>query len=151
MMIQIRQALPSDGTVLHTMIKELAEFEKAVHEVQSTPELLSRHLTEDPPPFQAYIASVGKDTAGFALFFYSYSTWRAKQGVWLEDLYVRPKFRRKGVGSALFNSILSQAKIRGAGRLEWPVLEWNTDAHRFYESHGAMPLDQWRTWRLSLA
>ena len=102
------------------------------------------------PPFEAYIASVGQDIAGFALFFYSYSTWRAKQGVWLEDLYVRPKFRRKGVGSALFNAILTQAKLRSAGRLEWPVLEWNTDAHRFYESHGATPLREWRTWRLSL-
>lgn len=150
MMIQIRQALPSDGAVLHMMIKELAEFEEAVHEVQSTPEVLSTQLADHQPPFEAYIASVGQDIAGFALFFYSYSTWRAKQGVWLEDLYVRPKFRRKGVGSALFNAILTQAKLRSAGRLEWPVLEWNTDAHRFYESHGATPLREWRTWRLSL-
>jgi len=150
MVIQIRRALPSDGGDIHALITELAEFEKAAHEVQSTPKALSEQLAASQPPFSAFIALVDQETAGFALFFYSYSTWRAKKGVWLEDLYVRPRFRGLGVGSALFDAVLAQAKVKQAGRLEWPVLEWNTDAHRFYEAKGAAPLLEWRTWRLSL-
>ena len=150
MVIQIRRALPSDGAEIHSMITELAEFEKAAHEVQSTPAILSAQLAEAQPPFSSFIASVDEDTAGFALFFYSYSTWRAKKGVWLEDLYVRSRFRGMGVGSALFDAVLNHAKVQQAGRMEWPVLEWNTDAHRFYEMKGAAPLLEWRTWRLSL-
>ena len=150
MTIHIREATPSDGALIHRFIVELAEYEKAVEEVQSTPDILSLQLAEAIPSFRCLIASIEDEPVGFALFFYSYSTWRAKRGVWLEDLYVRADFRGQGVGSRLFDAVQLEAIQHHAGRLEWPVLEWNTDAHDFYRKKGAQPLSDWRTWRISL-
>ena len=150
MSIQIRAAQPDDAAVLYEMIVELADFEKAKHEVQSSPDLLRKQLKSVSPPFECLLATDGVQVTGFALFFYSYSTWRAKKGVWLEDLYVRASHRKQGIGSQLFDAVLKLAEAQNAGRLEWPVLEWNINAHEFYRSKGALPLTEWRTWRLSL-
>ena len=150
MSLKIRVAKPTDGPVIHEMILELAAFEKAAHEVQSSPEVLSAQLANSSPPFQCFLAVLNDTVVGFALYFYSYSTWRGKKGVWLEDLYVRDSYRGKGVGSALFDAVLQKAKHENAGRVEWPVLDWNRAAHQFYRQKGAEPLVEWRTWRLSL-
>lgn len=150
MSVQIRTAQPDDAAVIYEMIVELADFEKAKHEVHSSPELLRNQLQSMSPPFECLLATDKFQVVGFALFFYSYSTWRAKKGVWLEDLYVRASHRKQGIGSQLFDAVLKLAEVQGAGRLEWPVLEWNTNAHEFYRTKGAVPLTEWRTWRLSL-
>ena len=145
---EINPAKPSDASAIHTMILELARFEKAEDQVEVTPEVLEAHLSMKPPPFYCLIARFQSDAIGFALYFQSYSTWRGKPGIWLEDLYVKPSYRRQGVGQGLFDALMTEVEALDGGRLEWPVLEWNQDAHRFYENQGAIPLREWRTWRL---
>lgn len=150
MSFEIRRALPADAQILYEMIVELADFEESIDQVDSSPSVLMSQIAEPSPPFECLIASANGVAIGFALFFYSYSTWRAKKGIWLEDLYVRETHRGQGVGSLLFDTVKAIAEAESAGRLEWAVLEWNTKAHEFYLAKGAQPLTEWRTWRVSL-
>ncbi len=148
MMHEIRKAVPADATVIMEMIRELAAFEKAEDQVVSTVADLSTQLSMGHPPFQCFVALNDDMVVGFALYFLSYSTWRGKPGIWLEDLYVRQAFRGRGVGSALFDRLIEEVRALGGARLEWPVLEWNVKAHDFYRKQGAEALTEWRTWRL---
>lgn len=148
--IEIRFATPDDATELDRLIRELAQFERCLDAVECTPSLLAQQLNELVPPFRCYLGFLDDACIGFALFHYNYSTWKARKGVWLEDLFVRPAYRGLGYGSALFEAVLSHARSIHAGRLDWQVLNWNTHAHRFYKRYGASPMDEWSTWRIDL-
>lgn len=147
--IRIRPASPDDASTIHRFIAELAEFEREPEAVETTPERIREQLAAQSPPFECLLAEVAGEAAGFALFFPNYSTWRGRQGIYLEDLYVSPAFRRRGVARALVRRVAEIALERGAGRLELSVLDWNHGAMDFYRSLGARPLDSWTTWRLT--
>jgi GNAT superfamily N-acetyltransferase len=145
---EIRPARPDDVFDILDMIRELGEYERLAHEVVATAELLRRHLFEEPVA-HAFLALVEGRTAGFALFFPSFSTFLGRPGVYLEDLYVRPAHRGKGLGRALLSHVAAFARERGGGRLEWSVLDWNEPAIGFYRRLGAVPLSDWTMFRLT--
>jgi GNAT superfamily N-acetyltransferase len=147
--MSIRAATPEDVPVIRALIAELAEYERAPQEAVGTDELIARALFGTPPHAEAVIASLDGATAGFALFFGTFSTWLSRPGIWLEDLFVRPQFRGSGVGRALLAHVAAIAVERECPRLEWTVLKWNTPAIGFYERLGAVPMDEWQTMRLS--
>ena len=133
------------------MIRELADYERAVHEVVATEELLRESLFGADPAVFALIAQddVSGDVVGFALWFRNFSTWLGRHGVYLEDLYVRPEHRGSGHGKALLQELARIAVDRGYGRFEWWVLNWNTPALEFYRSLGAEPMDEWTVQRVT--
>ncbi|AJP03112.1 GCN5 family acetyltransferase [Streptomyces cyaneogriseus subsp. noncyanogenus] len=147
----IRTATPADVPVLHTLIRELAEYEKALSEARATPDQLHEALFGPHPAAYAHIAQ--DDTTGtpvgFALWFLNFSTWRGVHGIYLEDLYVRPEARGGGHGKALLTELARICVQRGYGRLEWSVLNWNTPSIAFYESLGARPQEEWTVYRLT--
>ncbi|MGW0755066.1 N-acetyltransferase family protein [Streptomyces sp. NPDC002814] len=147
----IRPAAPADIPVIHTLIRELAEYEKAPHEARATEEQLHDALFGDHPAAHAHIAvdDTTGDPVGFALWFLNFSTWRGVHGIYLEDLYVRPTARGAGHGKALLTELARLCVTRGYGRLEWSVLDWNRPAIDFYESLGARPQDEWTVYRLT--
>lgn len=147
--LQIDFAQKSDVPLILSFIKELAEYEKLLHEVQATEESLEKTLIGDKVSAEVIIAYYDKKPAGFALFFHTYSTFLAKPGLYLEDLYVKNDFRGKGIGKRLFEFLGDLAQKRGCGRLEWWVLNWNRPAIDFYESLGAEAMDEWTVYRLS--
>lgn len=154
MTISIRGAMESDVADILQLIRELAEYERLSHEVVATEENLRRHLFGSPRFAEVLLAEIAEDQrsknlAGFALFFHNYSTFLGKPGIYLEDIYVRPSFRRRGIGRELFRHLAQIAVKRGCGRLEWAVLDWNTPAWDFYCSLGARPLTEWTVHRLS--
>jgi GNAT superfamily N-acetyltransferase len=148
---QIRFATAHDVPVILDCIRQLAVFEHLEHEVSATAEQLTATLF--PPTGQAtaecVLAFVGESPAGFALFFHNYSTFLAQRGLYLEDLFVRPDFRGRGVGKALMLFLARTANERGCGRMEWSVLDWNQRAIGFYESLGAAVMPDWRICRLT--
>jgi GNAT superfamily N-acetyltransferase len=146
--LTIRAAEPADVELIFSLIIELAEYERARERVVGTPELLHESLFGDDRVAEAVIAEVDGDTAGFALWFRTFSTWLCRPGLWLEDLYVSPRLRRGGVGRALLAHIARIAVERGYGRVEWSALHWNTPALDFYEAQGAEVLHEWRVHRL---
>ncbi|MEM7681208.1 MAG: GNAT family N-acetyltransferase [Planctomycetota bacterium] len=131
------------------MIRELAVFEKLEDQCLATPESIRESVFAEPPVAYALIAQLGQDVAGFALYFLSYSTFLAKPGVYLEDLYVRAPYRRQGVGKTLLRAVAKQAVAMDAGRLEWAVLDWNQNAIDLYRAVGAEPQGGWTTMRLT--
>lgn len=131
------------------LIRELADFEQLSHLVQTTPEALQRHLFGARPAAEAVVAEVGGVVVGFALFFTNFSTFLAQPGLYLEDLYVQPAQRGRGIGQALLQHLGALAVERGCGRFEWSVLDWNADAIRFYERMGATVMPDWRICRIS--
>jgi GNAT superfamily N-acetyltransferase len=145
----IAPATPNDVPLILQLIKELAEYEKLSHEVVATEALLHRALFGDGPRVQAVIASSAGQAAGFALFFHNFSTFLARPGIYLEDLFVRPAFRGAGIGKALLVHLARLACETGCGRLEWAVLDWNKPAIDFYASLGAKPVRQWVLNRLT--
>ncbi|MEU9982477.1 GNAT family N-acetyltransferase [Streptomyces sp. NPDC050856] len=146
----IRSAVVDDVPVIHRMIRELAEYEKALDEVRASEEQLREALFGERPAAFAHIAQTDEgEVAGFALWFLNYSTWRGVHGVYLEDLYVRPHLRGGGYGKALLRELARICVARGYGRLEWSVLNWNTPSIDFYESLGARPQDEWTVYRLT--
>ena len=147
--MRIRFATPRDAETILRFIRELAAYEREPDAVEATVEVLAGQLAEDPPPFECLIAELEGEPVGFALFFGTYSTWRARRGIHLEDLWVTPSARRRGVGRALLSRLAAVAVERGCARLEWAVLDWNELAMRFYRRLGASALDEWTTWRLS--
>ncbi|MFF9096166.1 GNAT family N-acetyltransferase [Streptomyces sp. NPDC014776] len=147
----IRPATPADLPVIHTLIQELAAYEKAPHEAKATPAQLHDALFSAHPAAFAHIAE-DDDTGepvGFALWFLSFSTWRGTHGIYLEDLFVRPAARGAGHGKALLTELARICAERGYQRLEWSVLNWNEPAIGFYESLGARPQDEWTVYRLT--
>ena len=150
MTIRIKPATPADVPIILQLIRELAEFERLLHEVQATEEQLREQLFgSGRPGAEVVIARMGDEVAGFALFFSNFSTFLAKPGIYLEDLYVRQKFRGQGCGEALLRHLAALALERNCGRLEWSVLDWNVRAIDFYKSLGAVPMDQWTVHRVS--
>ncbi|MCN9244007.1 GNAT family N-acetyltransferase [Streptomyces sp. RY43-2] len=146
----IRTATPADVPLIHTMIRELAEYEKASHEARATREQLHEALFGERPAAYAHVVEDGTgEVVGFALWFLNFSTWRGVHGIYLEDLYVRPQARGAGYGKALLTELARLCVARGYERLEWSVLDWNTPAIGFYKSLGARPQDEWTVYRLT--
>jgi len=146
--LTIRSAGPGDGALVLDFIRELAEYERLSHEVRATGETIETTLFGVRPAAEVVMAEWDGQPAGFALFFPTYSTFLAKAGIWLEDLYVRQEFRGRGIGKRLLSHLAMLALERDCGRLEWAVLDWNQPAIDFYSCLGAEAQDQWTTWRL---
>ncbi|MFE4536394.1 GNAT family N-acetyltransferase [Streptomyces scopuliridis] len=146
----IRNATPADVPVIHAMIRELAEYEKALDEARATEEQLREALFGERPAAYAHIAETEDgEPVGFALWFLNFSTWRGVHGIYLEDLYVRPDRRGGGHGKALLTELARICVERGYERLEWSVLDWNEPSIGFYRSLGALPQDEWTVFRLT--
>jgi len=146
----IAPATPEDVPLILALITELAEYEKLAHEVTATEPMLREALFCDAPVAHAVIARTEKGTpAGFALFFFSFSTFVGRPGLYLEDLFVRPEFRKQGLGRRLLAHLARVAVDRGCGRMEWSVLNWNEMALRVYRAIGARPMGEWTVQRLS--
>jgi GNAT superfamily N-acetyltransferase len=144
----IRSAEPNDLDLVYALVRELAEYEKLQGEVTATKTDLAAALFCADPKVYCEIAEVGGRPAGFALWFYSFSTFRGRHGVWLEDLFVRPNFRRGGIGTALVARLAARCQAEGLGRLEWSVLDWNRPAIAFYETLGARLMSEWTNCRI---
>jgi GNAT superfamily N-acetyltransferase len=148
-MLQIRAATVEDAACILGFIRALAEYEREPEAVEVDEATLARQLRERPPPFECLIAELAGRPVGFALFFHTYSTWRGKRGLWLEDLFVLPEARRQGIGAALLGRLAALALERDCARFEWSVLDWNTPAIDFYRSVGAQVLERWRICRIT--
>lgn len=144
----VRPATPADLGVIVDMIRALAEYEGLGHECAVAAGPLLEHLFGPRPSAEVLIAEVDGSVAGFALFFRTYSTFLARPGLWLEDLFVTPEHRRIGVGGALLRRLALLATDRGYGRIEWSVLDWNQSAIGFYQHLGARLMDEWITCRV---
>jgi GNAT superfamily N-acetyltransferase len=144
----IRKARPKDVPLLLALFRELAEYERLQDQLQATEELLERALFSDRPAAEVLVAERGGAPVGYALFYPTFSTFLAIQGVWLEDLFVRPAHRKSGAGRALLAAVAARARERGAERLEWSALDWNELALGFYRGLGAQRMDEWVTHRL---
>jgi GNAT superfamily N-acetyltransferase len=149
MTLSIRPAQPADVPVVADLIRQLARFEKLEHEVVLTEDLLTAGLFGARPYAEAVLAEEDGHPIGFALFFHNFSTFLARPGIYLEDLFVLPEHRGRGVGRALLAHLAHLAVERGCGRLEWAVLNWNRDAIVFYERLGARANSEWTVYRLT--
>src|SRR5579871_2941319 len=145
----IRAAVPADVPLILSLIRELAEYERLAHEVTASEADLHTALFAPKPAAECRIAELDGKPVGFALFFHNFSTFLGKPGLYLEDLFVRPEARGKGVGRQLLAHLAKLSLQRGCGRFEWAVLDWNAPAIRFYGSIGARMLDDWRINRLT--
>lgn len=144
----IRPAIPDDTPQIFDLILALAEYEQLSHTVNNSQTALAEHLFGPTPYAEALVAEVESQLVGFALFFTNYSTFLTQPGLYLEDLFVLPAYRRQGIGTAFFQAIAKLALERGYGRFEWSVLDWNQPAIDFYQRLGATVLPDWRTARL---
>ncbi len=145
----IRAARRDDRDLIYSLIRELAEYEKLLHEVDATAGDVERDLFGPVPRVFCDIAEADGGPAGFALWFYNYSTFRGRHGIWLEDLFVRPAFRGRGIGKALLINLAKRAVAEECSRVEWSVLDWNAPSIAFYKSLGAVPKDEWTIFRLT--
>ena len=148
-MIDIRKAEVKDVPHILELIQGLAEYERLRDSCIATEEKLTNTLFSANPAAEVIIARLDGEPMGFALFFHNYSTFLAQRGIYLEDLFVKPEARGKGVGFALLSALARVAVERDCGRLEWAVLDWNELAINFYKRIGAVPMDDWTTFRLS--
>ena len=149
MTIEIRPAVATDAAQIHAFITELAVYERAAHEVIASPEDVERTLFAKNAPAKALMCLLDGKPIGYAVYFYSYSTWLGKNGIYLEDLYITPEQRGIGAGRDLLRHLAQEAVANGCGRLEWSVLDWNTPAIDFYKSIGALPQDEWVRYRMA--
>ena len=147
--VAIRPAVDSDTAILLHLIRDLAEYEQLLAAVVATEADLRAALFGPRPCAEAVLAECDGQPAGFALFFTSFSTFVGRPGIYLEDLFVRPAFRRRGIGRALFQHVARVAVERNCGRLEWSVLDWNEPAIQFYRSLGATAMSEWTVFRLA--
>ncbi len=145
----IRSATPGDVPVIANLIRALAEYEKLAHAVVLQEADLRRHLFGATKFAEVLLAEDAGAVVGFALFFHNYSTFRAKPGIYLEDLFVIPEARGKGHGKALLHALAKLAVERDCARVEWSVLNWNEPSIQFYKSLGAKPMDEWTVYRLT--
>ncbi len=148
-MLTLRKADPRDAALVFALIRELADYEHLTHEVVATEADIAAELFGPEPRIFCDIAEWDGVPAGFALWFYNYSTFRGRRGIYLEDLYVRPSHRGRGIGKALLANLAGRCAEQGLARFEWAVLDWNAPSIAFYESLGARPLDQWTVYRLT--
>lgn len=146
---EIRPATVNDIQDIFDLIKALAEYEKLSHLVTGNVRDLEKHLFGDRPCVEAIVAEQNSKIVGFGLFFYNYSTFLTKPGIYLEDLFVLPEYRRQGIGKAILTYLASLAVDKDMGRLEWSVLDWNQNAIDFYEKIGATVLPNWRICRVT--
>ena len=145
----IRPAVAADVPAIAAMIRALADYEKLAQYCVGTEDDLRRALFAPAPAAEVLIASIDRVPAGFALFFHNFSTFLARRGLWLEDLFVYPQHRGAGVGTALLHAVAAIAQARGCGRFEWAVLDWNTPAIEFYGRLGATVMPDWRIARVT--
>jgi GNAT superfamily N-acetyltransferase len=148
-MIAIRPARPGDEALVLSFIRALAEYEKLLDRVVATEDSVREALFGPNPRVFCDIADWKGEPAGFAVWFYNYSTFLARHGIYLEDLFVKPDYRGKGIGKALLVNLAARAAREGCGRLEWSVLDWNEPSIRFYQSLGARPVEGWTVYRLT--
>ena len=147
--VRIVAATPQDVPRILELIRALAEYEKMSAQVVATEDLLRESLFGANPHAETVLAWAGEQAVGFALWFHNYSTFLARPGLYLEDLFVLPEWRGRGVGRALLSHLARIAVERNCGRLEWSVLDWNDPAIGFYKSLGAAPMDEWTVFRLT--
>lgn len=145
----LRAATPDDAALLCDFVRELAEFEGLVHECAITPEAVTEHLLGPRRCAAALVAELDGTPAGFAVYYRTFSTFAAKPGIFLEDLYVRPNFRKRGLGRALLQAVAQIAHARSAGRLEWTALKWNAKALALYDSVGVKRMEEWTLLRMA--
>ena len=145
----IRPATRQDAAQVFAFIRDLAEYEKLPNDVIATPEDIERALFAPQPRVFCDIAEWDGKPAGFALWFYNFSTFRGRHGIYLEDLFVKPAFRGHGIGKALLVGLAQRAVREGCARVEWSVLDWNEPSINFYKSLGAVPMDEWTIFRLT--
>lgn len=146
--VTLRPARVDDVPLILALVRELAEYERAPDECHATEAALAASLFGATPQAEVIIAEMDGAGAGFALFFHNYSTWEARRGLYLEDLFVRPAFRGRGLGRALLEHLARLAVERGCARFEWTVLDWNAPAIGFYEALGARPMTDWTIMRV---
>ena len=146
---EIRPARVEDVPVILELIRDLATYERAPDEVTATEERLIDVLFGERPAAEVLLAFEGQSPVGFAVYFYNFSTWLGRPGLYLEDLFVKPENRGKGYGRALLIELAKIARDRGCGRMEWAVLDWNESAIEFYRALGAKPMDEWTVFRLT--
>ncbi len=144
----IRPATPADVPTILALVRELAAFEREPDAVEATEPMLAQALFGERPAAEAVIAEGGGVPLGFALFFHNFSTWTGRRGLYLEDLYVTPAARGRGVGKALLRHLAGLAVERGCARFEWSVLDWNADAIAFYRAMGARGMEEWTVQRI---
>src|SRR5436305_9734645 len=144
----IREATEADVPLILKFIRDLADYERLADRVTATEEMIRRTLFGSPRFAEVLIAEEAGAPAGFALFFHNYSTFLGQPGIYLEDLFVRPEMRGRGIGKSILTHLARLAKERGCGRIEWAVLNWNKPSIDFYKSIGAEPLDDWIVFRL---
>jgi GNAT superfamily N-acetyltransferase len=147
--VSVRPIRPDDVPAVVGLVRELAEYEKALHEVRLTEEQLTASLFGDSPALFGHVAEVDGQVVGTALWFLNFSTWRGTHGIYLEDLYVQPQHRGTGLGRELLRSLAELCVERGYERLEWSVLDWNAPSIEFYKAAGAVPMDEWTVFRLT--
>jgi GNAT superfamily N-acetyltransferase len=148
-LIHIVPAQENDVPLILSFIRGIAEYERLSHEVVATEDLLRQSLFGEKPVAEVLIARYQDEPAGFAIFFQNYSTFLARAGLYLEDIFVWPRFRRNGIGRALLQRVARIAVERGCGRMEWAVLDWNQPAIEFYKGLGAVLLEEWTVFRLT--
>jgi GNAT superfamily N-acetyltransferase len=146
---QIRPSSVEDVPIILELIRDLATYERAPHEVTATEEQLVDVLFGERPAAEVLLALEEKLPVGFAVYFYNFSTWLGRPGLYLEDLFVKPEKRGKGYGRALLVELAKIARDRGCGRMEWAVLNWNEPAIKFYQTLGARPMNEWTVFRLT--
>ena len=147
--IEIRAATRADGDLVLSFIRDLAEYERLLDQVEASAEDIERVLFAANPRAFCEIAEHGGEPAGFMLWFYNFSTFRGRHGIYLEDLFVKPQFRGKGIGKALLAHLAKRAVAEGCARVEWWVLDWNEPSIKFYASIGAIAMEEWTVFRLS--
>jgi GNAT superfamily N-acetyltransferase len=148
-MLNIRPATRADAAVIASLVRELAEYEKLSQEARATPADFLRELESPSPVIHVLIAEWNGEAVGFALYFFNFSTFIGRPGLYLEDLFVRPAQRANGIGRALLRALARIARERNCGRMEWAVLDWNAPAIGFYRRLGASLLEDWRICRLT--
>ena len=146
---QIRPARADDAPIILELIRDLATYERAPDEVTATEEVLVDVLFGERPAAEVLLAFEAELPVGFAVYFYNFSTWLGRPGLYLEDLFVKPEKRGKGFGRALLVELAKIARDRGCGRMEWAVLNWNEPAIKFYRALGAKPMNEWTVFRLT--
>lgn len=144
----IRPARPDDVAAVVSLVRELADYERALSSVVATEDAFASALFGPSPAVFCHVAEADGEVVGFAVWFRNFSTWLGTHGIYLEDLYVRPAHRGTGLGRALLETLIGIARERGYGRVEWAVLDWNEPAQAFYRSLGAEPMDEWTVWRV---
>jgi GNAT superfamily N-acetyltransferase len=147
--LTIRDAKPADAALVYSLVRELADYERLSDEVSATADDIASALFAPQPRLFCDLAEWGGTPAGFAMWFVNFSSFRGRHGIYLEDIFVRPAFRAKGIGKALMRGLAGRCLAQGYGRFEWAVLGWNASAIDFYRNIGANVLDDWRICRLS--